>query len=1140
MLSPSRCALVAVACIPLGIAASCSRGGLPAADSKAYADTVSAFYVGLAGLQTGEDTRAKEKLTLATQLAPGEPAAWADLALFTARQQDYEKAAQYAETARSLAPGNSAVEALLGAISSKRGKLPEAIDHFRKSVALDGGNIKARQSLATEIERQSTAASDSEAQAELEKILAALPGNVSVQLDIARLAAKRGDAAALRKVVAELDAESKDWPSDARDRVTLFGQTANGPNPRAAAVQAVFLRNVLVRVPAYRQSLDAVRTPAAFIADPFMRFIKLPTPDSKPAAPDVALAFTPADSGAGPAQWASALPLDDSGQVRILEADSTAVKLRDGARLEFAAPGVPGRNSVLAADLNYDFKSDIVLANAAGIRIYLQQTPAQFTDITARAGIPANILKGNYTGAWAFDIDLDGDLDIVLGVAQGEPIVLRNNGDSTFTVIRPFPQIKGLIAFASADLDGDGAADIAMLDGAGALHVLMNQKFGVYRERPLPAGLQHPNVAVASGDVNGDGTPDLVVLGEDGALTRLSPVADKQDWSTEQIAPAGPTRLTPATANLLLADFDNNGSTDILAGDGRVLLGDGKKYSEIKLSPGLQIGAAADLNQDGRLDLIGIAAPGKTVQLLNHGSKNYSWQTVRVRAANGSGDQRINSFGIGGVIEIRSGLLTQMQMIDSPVMHFGLGERQQTDVARIVWPNGSVQAEFELKPNQSILAIQRLKGSCPMLFAWDGKQISFVKDGAPWSPALGLHINAQAVAGIHQTEEWFKVPGEKLVARNGIYDLRVTAELWETFYIDHYSLKVVDHPEGTEIFTDERFAADAPPLKIFTVAEPQPFASATDDRGKDVSEIVRHADATYLDTFGRGRYQGVTRDHWVELELPASAPSTGSLYLLGSGWMHPTDATVNIALSQNSDPPPQGLSIEVPDAAGHWVVKKSGLGFLAGKGKTMVIDLSQIFVPGAPRKLRLRTNLEIYWDQLAWAPGVADSTTVVAPAPLRKADLLYRGFSIMKAANASSPETPDYNGLEGTSQKWRDLEGYYTRHGDVRELIEKVDDRITIMNAGDELRLEFEALAAPPRGWKRDFVMVGDGWIKDGDYNTVFSNTVLPLPYHAMKNYDQAPVTLEEDRAYRLHPADWQNFHTRYITSEWFRRALWN
>jgi hypothetical protein len=70
--------------------------------------------------------------------------------------------------------------------------------------------------------------------------------------------------------------------------------------------------------------------------------------------------------------------------------------------------------------------------------------------------------------------------------------------------------------------------------------------------------------------------------------------------------------------------------------------------------------------------------------------------------------------------------------------------------------------------------------------------------------------------------------------------------------------------------------------------------------------------------------------------------------------------------------------------------------------------------------------------------------------------------------------------------------------------------------------------------------MVGDGWIKDGDYNSTFSKTVLPLPYHAMKDYTRPPTTLEEDPAYKLHPEDWQQFHTRYITPEFFLKALWN
>jgi hypothetical protein len=51
------------------------------------------------------------------------------------------------------------------------------------------------------------------------------------------------------------------------------------------------------------------------------------------------------------------------------------------------------------------------------------------------------------------------------------------------------------------------------------------------------------------------------------------------------------------------------------------------------------------------------------------------------------------------------------------------------------------------------------------------------------------------------------------------------------------------------------------------------------------------------------------------------------------------------------------------------------------------------------------------------------------------ADLHYRGYSVVKQANASSPELPDYNRIAASKQIWRDLEGYYTRYGDVRELL---------------------------------------------------------------------------------------------------------
>jgi hypothetical protein len=96
------------------------------------------------------------------------------------------------------------------------------------------------------------------------------------------------------------------------------------------------------------------------------------------------------------------------------------------------------------------------------------------------------------------------------------------------------------------------------------------------------------------------------------------------------------------------------------------------------------------------------------------------------------------------------------------------------------------------------------------------------------------------------------------------------------------------------------------------------------------------------------------------------------------------------------------------------------------------------------------------------------------------------------------------------------------------------------MNAGDELRLVFSALPPPPKGWARDFVLIGDGWVKDGDYNTSFSKTVLPLPAHGHPDYKatSAMPTLEEDPVYQRHPDDWQTFHTRFVSPEAFLSGL--
>jgi Tfp pilus assembly protein PilF len=1118
----------------------CHSSGLPKSGSQGYLDEVTAFYVGLAALEVGDDVRADSTLERATQLAEGEPAGWANWGVLALRQGNFEAAGQRLGRAQKLAPQNDQLHYLSGVLESKRGNPSQAIVELRKAVEIDPHNLRAMFLLAQEVERQGDANSEAEFQQLLQRILTEQPGNPAALLELGRAAAKRGDAQTLHSVVAQISARAATWPPEVQQQWTALQAAASGPDTRAAAVRIAFLRNSLMRLPDFRQSLGVIQPTAGNEATPFHHFLLLPSPTFAPAAADTAIHFQAAAvSNLTSAQgnrweWIGAVSLGSAGAPVVTVANRHNVTLATGATFPF-----PGGSealqpeAILPVDFNYDFKMDFVLAGEGGVRFLRQEGPTSFIDVTQQTKLPPALLRAGYTGAWAIDAEADGDMDILLGAHQGPPLVLRNNGDGSFSAIHPFAGISGLRGFAWVDLDGDGNPDAAMIDGSGVLHFFHNQRGGVFEELALPAGL--PRIkAVTVADVSG-GVLALVAVEETGALVGITRA--NQAWN---VAELGNAPGSAGEVRLLAADLDNNGVADLLlvpaapnASGATLWLGNGGgKFTSLPAAaPSMRVFDVADVNADGRLDLLGLSAAGEAQQALNQGSKKYQWQILRPRARVATGDQRINSFGIGGEMELRAGLLVQKQPITGPLLHFGLGEQAGTDVVTISWPNGMQNAEFGLKADQEVLTEQRLKGSCPFLFAWNGKQINFVKDAVPWGSAIGLQIDSVGSSKIAATEEWYKIGRDQLLPHDGYYDLRLTGELWETYYYDYLKLMVVDHPAGTEIFTDERFVVPAVKPSITVVAPPHAILKATDDQGTDVTQIVSKLDGQYLDTFGRGQYQGLTRDHYVEVDLGNDLPQSGPLWLVAKGWLHPTDSSVNVAISQGHHEKAHALSLEVPDGHGGWRTARANLGFPAGRKKTCLISLDNVFLPGTPHKVRLRTNLEIYWDSIEWARGLPQAQLKVTRLDPSLADLHYRGYSVVHQANASSPELPDYNRIAASKQIWRDLEGYYTRYGDVRGLLGSIDDRYVIMNAGDEITLHFGEQAPPPPGWVRDYVIAGDGWIKDGDYNTTYSRTVQPLPYHAKSEYNQAPGNLEDEWVYRQHPEDWQNYHTRYVSS---------
>jgi hypothetical protein len=258
-----------------------------------------------------------------------------------------------------------------------------------------------------------------------------------------------------------------------------------------------------------------------------------------------------------------------------------------------------------------------------------------------------------------------------------------------------------------------------------------------------------------------------------------------------------------------------------------------------------------------------------------------------------------------------------------------------------------------------------------------------------------------------------------------------------------------------------------------------------------------------------------------------------SSYLFLRGWIYPTDASINVALSQQQELKPAPPSLEVRDAEGRWKVAAASIGFPSGKDKTMVVDLAGKF-PTRDHHVRIRTSMQIYWDQAFVSIDVERSPVTMTTLSPVSANLHFRGFSRMyRKGGRYGPYWFDYDTVS-TASPWRPIEGAFTRFGDVLPLLKRPDDMYVVMGPGDETTLEFDASSARtlPPGWKRDFLLYTDGWIKDSDLNTAFGTTVDPLPFHAMQAYPYATGdAYPADTAHQRYRREYETRVTRRSTS---------
>jgi tetratricopeptide (TPR) repeat protein len=760
---------------------------------------------------------------------------------------------------------------------------------------------------------------------------------------------------------------------------------------------------------------------------------------------------------------------------------------------------------------------------------------------------------GAVTGAVLVDFYHDGDLDLVLSTSEGVKC-WTNQGNMKFGDLSKYSLLPppGVSFTSLLAVDWDRDADIDVVTAGpekGAAGVLENQRHGQFRWRPVDPSFaaleQSRELALLEAD--GNVSWDLASAGLKGAGVVLTatplPGAVKQIRS-EQLGSKRQDRV-------LAWDYDNDGHQDLSfwteAGVEAFRGGSNGEFTAVpsllpKTSHALRDCVASDLDRDGDLDLVLAGADGISIYI-NHGGNTNSWLGLRLRGARDESEKsngRVNHVAVGSLVEVKAGKAYQAQVTGAQSLHFGLGSNK-AEVVRIVWTNGLPQAVIKSEWDQVIFEKMVLKGSCPYLFTWTGERYEFFTD-LLWAAPLGLQFGEGKLAP-SRPWEYLKIPGERLVAKDGRYRLQITEELWEAAYFDQVELIAVDHPADVEIYSNEKVGpAEIAELKVHTVRSPKTPVAARDKHGRDVLDQVNRRDGVYFRGFDGRVMQGLTDEHYLELDLGKLAGAQ-QITLFLTGWIRPTDTSLNVGIGENPAlKPPRPPFLLVPNSQGEWVEAMPYMGFPGGKTKTIAVDLSGLF-PADDYRLRIATSAEIYWDEAFFTTDEEPAPTKLTPLALASANLHERGFSAAFPAQPNTPETYDYANVS-TTPRWPPMRGKFTRYGDVRELLTATDDRHVVLGSGDEMTLEFElplllgegrGEGLPP-GWKRDFFIHNVGWDKDADLNTVYGQTVEPLPFSAMKSY---PYGLDESYPDSpLHRRYLETYQTREQRPARFLRTL--
>ena len=1161
----------------------------PARDD--WEEALSQKNTGLAYLYRNDFEGAADSFVAVTRLVPREPLGHANRALALLKLRDFEAAAAAINKAVDLAPQDGEVLSIRSDIVAARGDRERAVSILADAVGFNESNVVLRYKYLTEMRRmRGPTHQEVDTRNELRTMLDYEPDNLAVLVELNETLIRMGQIEEAADGYEHMSRLLVPVPDDVQTWLDRTLDVLNRRDAAEAESSAGILGNLLVVDPAYRRSRDRLGDPSQQ-SPPLYDFRSAPF-DLAVSAADTLVDMKFEDAGdelmggllRAQGVWTDLAVADVDGDGRLdlalASPDELFVVRNRVAGWETVSNPWSGEPAdsiyrLSTGDFDNDGDTDLLAAGTGRYQVYHNTGDGTF--VLAQTFDSTNGTNGSPSPVFVSraDFDHDGDLDILASDMEALRFYRHTEGglfeeasalagfdvtdgrgssalpDGVFETAGGVTDVASAQPLAWGDFDLDGAVDVIALFKDESHRFYRNVRQGRWVDwTDRFGGIRRGGAkTVVTADFNNDGALDVFLAGtgDDGCRLLWNDGGNRFDGEST------PASFSNACGGLetfaaRTVDFDNDGFIDLaLAGAAdperaglRLIrnLGNGRFEEPASLLPGLPSTVedleTGDLDDDGDVDLA-LLSGGRVLVLRNDGGNANGWLNVQLAAAlEGSGKN--NYYGIGSTIEISAGAHYQSVLVDASITHIGLGKRDRADVVRVIWSNGVPQNRIEPESRALIVEPQRLKGSCPSLYTWNGDRYEFVTHLMTRS-AIGALTETGAPAFPDAANDYVKIRGDQLRKQDDRYVVRVVEELWDAVYMDKMELLVVDHPAETDIYVDEKYLPPPyPGLEIHTVTDPRLPVAARDHHGHDILPRLAARDSLYAGDFKLGDYQGVPELHSITLDL-GDLKSAERIHLYLCGWIMPVEPSSNLALSQRRYAAVVPPYLETPDGEGQWRTVIPYTGFPSGEHKTIFIDLTDRF-PADDYRVRLTTNLQLYWSEVFFTvdePVRAErKITRLSPA---SADLHYRGYSREYRTASYGPFVRDYETLSAEPQ-WLPFEGFRTRYGDVTPLLRSSDDQYVIYSSGEEITVTFDAadLPEPPSGWERDFVLHTDGWLKEGDLNTATAATIEPLPFHGMDRYPYGLETHFPDSADHREFRD--AYNTRWVSQEGFRQAM--